>query len=1003
MSAKLRRARAQLAIARQMSSNLRAAGEEDLAADLNSQIVAATSPSGGTGRQVTGVAAANALTANITSLAGAAAALSPISKALAARGGTRKLSTSEVLFIQFGSKARIFQAMVVHVIFIIFFTALTLRDSFDDNIFFFGDKLREQYGGVEFSTEHSPSWGKAWEDVSTIEEFHEYLQGPFLAATFPPLAPARGFGVAADGGTAAAAVADGWRGAVRPVAFGRMVAVGAVRISQVRQRTTNCTDVTSPMRKLALQCYSRPLSTNFGEFSLASEDKGAFGAFQAHSYSAPQVSSEPERALNRSWPLYKCTARCLAQNATPFLYGGVQGWDGMPLAPCTGTARAGSAGAKCSAEELQEAGEAAVSRTRAHWFGAGEYTRHWNWYPSPAFAVTLDPSQGPAVAARVLRDLNESRYVDTRSRAVFVDVTYYNADVNRVGTVRLVMELTKASGVRTDMVVDVTRLWDFVGDTDKSWFGMMCVAALFYLYFGKMALRRARRVGWRKFLKSGWALFEIINLVVFFSFFFLRFVAFAAHDFPTHSGGARSIDVASARYFEARPAVHCRLMAEKLAGINVFLNWFKLISVLSYLPAFNLMTETLAQATRNVAGFFFIFIILFVTFAHAHTLIFHGKLEPYRDLGQSMFTLMRSLLGDFDFVQQASADYLMGPALFCVYLLVTFFVILNIVIAIISDAYTEQRMVFAQRSKAKQNFNLVRETMRACLGCVRSCIGKSARKAQEQNKQGARVHPVAPWQKRGGGAATLGRIAEVEAVSSAEVEAVSSSDDEDAAVDAAAQLAKEAAKRKKKGGKKKKMRRNATVPRGISAELKAVFFRVTVPPGPVGLSIRQLDAELYERAQRRYEAELREVANTAKVTLPWQRKRRHAKAMAEAVARGNVTHAAPSRCRVNAVRPTAGFTTPALAAMSPETIPIFFVGVNGTDLTEASADEATQALVALQGQRRVLRFVKLVPRDGGTEGEDSKAAAGATPKAAEDAAEELPSAEETSAQLLEQL
>jgi hypothetical protein len=48
---------------------------------------------------------------------------------------------------------------------------------------------------------------------------------------------------------------------------------------------------------------------------------------------------------------------------------------------------------------------------------------------------------------------------------------------------------------------------------------------------------------------------------------------------------------------------------------------------------------------------------------------------------------MRSLLGDFDFKELEDAHFVMGPVFFLIFVGLAVFVVLNMLIAIISDAY----------------------------------------------------------------------------------------------------------------------------------------------------------------------------------------------------------------------------------------------------------------------------------------------------------------------------
>ena len=73
-------------------------------------------------------------------------------------------------------------------------------------------------------------------------------------------------------------------------------------------------------------------------------------------------------------------------------------------------------------------------------------------------------------------------------------------------------------------------------------------------------------------------------------------------------------------------------------------------------------------------------------------MIFHSRLDSFRTIGQTVYTLIRSLLGDFEFEELQEAHGYMGPLLFVIFVVLAVFVVLNMLIAIISDAYSESQV-----------------------------------------------------------------------------------------------------------------------------------------------------------------------------------------------------------------------------------------------------------------------------------------------------------------------
>jgi hypothetical protein len=200
---------------------------------------------------------------------------------------------------------------------------------------------------------------------------------------------------------------------------------------------------------------------------------------------------------------------------------------------------------------------------------------------------------------------------------------------------------------------------------------------------------------------------------------FVFFVLAQSFLFYAQSLVPTSVPVDSWEYVEFTPSVRFFMMAQGIRATNVFLNWFKLIHILSYSPTFGLMTDTLGKAAEGVAGFSIIFFIIFFGFAQAHAMIFNGRLESFRTVGQTMFSLLRSLLGDFDFDELQQAHGYMGPLLFIIFVVLAVFVVLNMLIAIISDAYANTK----EKYENIPPVNLIKELREyvcsACCGCLR--------------------------------------------------------------------------------------------------------------------------------------------------------------------------------------------------------------------------------------------------------------------------------------------
>ena len=142
-----------------------------------------------------------------------------------------------------------------------------------------------------------------------------------------------------------------------------------------------------------------------------------------------------------------------------------------------------------------------------------------------------------------------------------------------------------------------------------------------------------------------------------------------------------------------------------------------------YAPIFGLLIETLDLAAPLMCSFMFVLIPVFCGFSFAHQLVFGHAVANFASETQSTLTLIRALLGDFDFGEMYTVDGAMAMCLFLSFIMLLVFFILNMVIAIISESYEEAK----NKMLAKDNVNIFRELLdfvvyRAEVCCCFLCV-----------------------------------------------------------------------------------------------------------------------------------------------------------------------------------------------------------------------------------------------------------------------------------------
>jgi len=124
-------------------------------------------------------------------------------------------------------------------------------------------------------------------------------------------------------------------------------------------------------------------------------------------------------------------------------------------------------------------------------------------------------------------------------------------------------------------------------------------------------------------------------------------------------------------------------------AICVFFSWVKLFKYISFNKTMTQLASTLARCAGDVAGFGVMFFTVFFAFAQLGYLLFGTQVEDFSSFSNAIFTLLRTILGDFNFNEIEQANRVLGPIFFLSYVFFVFFVLLNMFLAIINDTYSE--------------------------------------------------------------------------------------------------------------------------------------------------------------------------------------------------------------------------------------------------------------------------------------------------------------------------
>ncbi|VDP37063.1 unnamed protein product [Schistosoma curassoni] len=325
----------------------------------------------------------------------------------------------------------------------------------------------------------------------------------------------------------------------------------------------------------------------------------------------------------------------------------------------------------------------------SHVTGATSYSAPYGYYDGSGYIQDLSRSNDETVA--ILNELFQGRWIDQSTRALFIDFTIYNANVNIFVIVKIIFEMPESGGLFGSTIVQPVRLFRYQTVTD--YFVLVCeiVYLVFLAYYIIEEILEFSVKRWRYFINI-WNLMDITMIVA--SIICAAFLIYSTIIVSNNMSSLIS-DVSSYPNFDYLAywySHHIRSMA-----ICVFLGIIKIFKYLTIDRSLNQLTRTMSVAAYDLLGFLVMFCIVYFAFAQLGYLAFSARTLAYSSFTQTTYSLFRIMVGDIDFPSILKAHPVLGPIFFVTFVFFVFFVLLNMFLAIIDESYKTTKAELIQQ------------------------------------------------------------------------------------------------------------------------------------------------------------------------------------------------------------------------------------------------------------------------------------------------------------------
>ncbi|XP_067852001.1 polycystin-2-like protein 1 [Heptranchias perlo] len=310
----------------------------------------------------------------------------------------------------------------------------------------------------------------------------------------------------------------------------------------------------------------------------------------------------------------------------------------------------------------------------------------WHWgrigtYSNGGYIVELQRNKD--AGAKKIKRLKSKLWLDSGSRAVFIDFTVYNANINLFCAIRLLVEFPATGGAIPSSKFFTVKLLRYVSNFD--YFLAACEVIFCVFIFNYMIQEAIELYTYRiQYFKNFWNCLDF--LIVLFSLLAIFYNIYRTIKVTLLLGKLlENSDSYPNLYFLA----YWQNRYNIIIAFTVFIAWIKIFKYISFNMTMTQLSTTLSRCAKGIVGFAIMFFIVFFGYAQLGYLIFGTQVDSFHTFGSCIFAQFRIILGDFDFAELEEANQILGPIYFITFVFCLFFVLLNVFLAIINDTYSE--------------------------------------------------------------------------------------------------------------------------------------------------------------------------------------------------------------------------------------------------------------------------------------------------------------------------
>lgn len=336
----------------------------------------------------------------------------------------------------------------------------------------------------------------------------------------------------------------------------------------------------------------------------------------------------------------------------------------------------------------------------------------------PGFPIWFDINLSADDAQTWFTYMSEGLYLDQKTRGLTAELITYNAPLRVFGYFRIRFFFSDGGSIQVSYRLYTVTVEMYATSEDTVRFVLeiilnICIAVLCLIQLFAMVQAHKEKGHFMKYFLSGWAWVDTISnaLLVTCCILWWIYVADYANQYDISlrfdvyasltpdanylalNANGQNLEAAWDAFSSMDDLINILNWYYALNGINILLLIARVLKLMDFQPRLGIVTRSLWLAGPDLIHFAIVAGMVFIGYAMMAHLIFGNAIEEFSTFGDSINTCFEILLGNIDVNQElrelGGLQSVAGALFFWSYELLVFMVLLNFLLAIIVDAFSE--------------------------------------------------------------------------------------------------------------------------------------------------------------------------------------------------------------------------------------------------------------------------------------------------------------------------